>query len=755
MSLLRRFPIMVITLVLLSIVGFCAAEQTVKLLFVAVTLTALSWYVTEGPRGRTLPKWVSNLLVLATSLAVVVDLLMPPNDVASVLGRFCVYLTLVKLYERRTARDHAHLMVLSLLLMIVGCLKSQALLFGVVLVLYAVVGLYVLLLYQLYAAQEGVVIARRAALGAPGGAPPAGIPRSPTIGRQFALQFRALAAGIGVVGLLMSVALFLVFPRSIGRGLLNDQLHRARTQRTSGYSDEVDLDSGTRINASRRVAFDLQLLDDDGRPFRAANPVLLRGAALDSYFYGLWRASEPFSMSAPSVMTQRGTTWSGPLVTQVFRFPEPTQTIFGLYLPVGVEADASLIYAPSIHALRTEGGKGVTDYTLRSRPFPTDAEARRLTAGRDVVPLRAAYYSDPERPGEQSVKSLAGALLRQADLAPRPPEGEARWAWNQAAAEAFRRYLRSDRFRYTLDLSDVVRGDADPIVHFLFESRRGHCEFFASALTAMCQTVGIDARLVSGYVAAEYEVETKRYVVRDSNAHAWTEVRTGRYRFTPIDPTPPGVLPPSVAEELPFRDQVWWIYRRLEGNWNTQVINFDDGTRTRLLDALDANWLARLSSFVERSQVWMERVNRRFNVGSGGYIWLGLVAAAVVIAIIAVFKAIRRNAIMRRTLRLEGVPFTDARHLRRQLGFYLDMLTALRRGGHPKPEWQPPVAFSQSLAASRPEAAELVRRICDLYYEARYARRRLAGEEMHRAAGLVRDLESALRPDGGAAERVP
>ena len=56
MSLLRSFPIMVITLVLLSIVGFCAAEHSVKLLFVAVTLTALSWYVTEGPRGRTLPE---------------------------------------------------------------------------------------------------------------------------------------------------------------------------------------------------------------------------------------------------------------------------------------------------------------------------------------------------------------------------------------------------------------------------------------------------------------------------------------------------------------------------------------------------------------------------------------------------------------------------------------------------------------------------------------------------------------------------
>jgi hypothetical protein len=146
MKLLRSFPFMTFVLVLVSLLGFCAAQKSLEMLLLAGTLAALSWYVTEGPRGRILPKWVSNLLVIAVSLGVVVDLLVPPNEVLGVLGRFTVWLTLIKLYERRSARDHAHLMGLSLLLILVGSLEPSAeLLFGLLLLLYAAIGLYVLL----------------------------------------------------------------------------------------------------------------------------------------------------------------------------------------------------------------------------------------------------------------------------------------------------------------------------------------------------------------------------------------------------------------------------------------------------------------------------------------------------------------------------------------------------------------------------------------------------------------------------------
>ncbi len=80
-----------------------------------------------------------------------------------------------------------------------------------------------------------------------------------------------------------------------------------------------------------------------------------------------------------------------------------------------------------------------------------------------------------------------------------------------------------------------------------------------------------------------------------------------------------------------------------------------------------------------------------------------------------------------------------------QTGFYVDMLAALRRGGAPKPSWQPPLRYARVLGKKNPALGSLVRQISNLYYRARYAGRALSTEEVRRAGRLVRGLEGALR----------
>ncbi len=154
MRLLRTFPMAAFAVVLLSIVGFSIAQRSGGLLLVWAVLAAMSWYLTEGPRGRALPRWTSNVLIIAVALNAIVDLAGHRDDVVGVLGRFLVWLTLIKLYERKGPRDHAQLLSLSLFLMLLACLRSADLLLAAVLLLYALLGLYVLLLFQLYASYE-------------------------------------------------------------------------------------------------------------------------------------------------------------------------------------------------------------------------------------------------------------------------------------------------------------------------------------------------------------------------------------------------------------------------------------------------------------------------------------------------------------------------------------------------------------------------------------------------------------------------
>lgn len=88
--------------------------------------------------------------------------------------------------------------------------------------------------------------------------------------------------------------------------------------------------------------------------------------------------------------------------------------------------------------------------------------------------------------------------------------------------EAF--FLEPNRFRYTLDFTDVRWSDnLDPVEDFVQNIRRGHCELFASALTLMLRSQGIPARLVVGFHGGDYNALTKSYMVRGRHAHAWVE----------------------------------------------------------------------------------------------------------------------------------------------------------------------------------------------------------------------------------------
>src|SRR6201999_4022455 len=66
-------------------------------------------------------------------------------------------------------------------------------------------------------------------------------------------------------------------------------------------------------------------------------------------------------------------------------------------------------------------------------------------------------------------------------------------------------YLR-ENYRYTLDLTDArnLTAGKDPLLAFLTDFKKGHCEYFAGAMTMLCQSLGMDARLVVGFKCDEF-----------------------------------------------------------------------------------------------------------------------------------------------------------------------------------------------------------------------------------------------------------
>ncbi len=77
----------------------------------------------------------------------------------------------------------------------------------------------------------------------------------------------------------------------------------------------------------------------------------------------------------------------------------------------------------------------------------------------------------------------------------------------------------------------------DAVDHFLFETRRGFCEQIASSMAVMLRSIGIPARLVTGYGPGERNPFTGYFEVKQSDAHAWVEVYYPGHGWVPYDPT--------------------------------------------------------------------------------------------------------------------------------------------------------------------------------------------------------------------------
>jgi len=103
-------------------------------------------------------------------------------------------------------------------------------------------------------------------------------------------------------------------------------------------------------------------------------------------------------------------------------------------------------------------------------------------------------------------------------------------------ATAIEAYLRGPSFTYTLDPPRPPAG-TDPLAYFLFNSKQGYCEFFASAMGDMLRSLGIPTRLVNGFGPGTYESTINSYVVRSDDAHTWVEVYFPKYGWIEFEPT--------------------------------------------------------------------------------------------------------------------------------------------------------------------------------------------------------------------------
>ena len=101
-------------------------------------------------------------------------------------------------------------------------------------------------------------------------------------------------------------------------------------------------------------------------------------------------------------------------------------------------------------------------------------------------------------------------------------------------ARAIERYLRA--FPYTLDVPRPPV-DRDLVDYFLFDLKKGYCDYYASAMVVLARAAGVPARLAIGYASGTYDLNSRRFQVTEADAHSWVEVYFPKIGWVPFEPT--------------------------------------------------------------------------------------------------------------------------------------------------------------------------------------------------------------------------
>lgn len=745
-----RFPVSVFSTTLVAIVAFGVARQDMTLLLGAAIPAAVSWMITEGPRRRGLPRWVANVLVLAMLAWTVTQAPMrsDPITLAATVGDFVLWTAVIKLYERKSTRDRRQLLGLSLVLMLSGCLASTDLVFGVLLVVYTVMVVASIVLYRLERGTERAAERHRAA--APGTPPPAAV----FGGRAGRHVRRVVATGL-LIGVGVSLVLFVLFPRDIMRRL--DGL--GGEGRVTGFRGDVELRTGTRISLSRREVMRVQWLDPGGTAGSATEPLRLRGAVLDRYEPGPARWSGSLEGRSNRPIAARNEHAFDALARPPLDLRQQTYTlvvdlrmlqsdvIFSVWAPVAIAhpgVGIVLFSTDSFELRDPDWGRGprVWNYEIKVQPF-IGPEGVMALAG-SPWPWTAPRFP-VAAVAEEARRVLAQVGEKPPEAAQLRDDPEFRWQWARRASGIFLRYLQGSGFRYTTDLSGLVlRRSEDPIEAFLRRGRSGHCELFASALCGMLQSVGVEARLVTGFVAVEYEPSSATYLVRESNAHAWVEVRTGQWSWTTVDPTPAATLEELADAGRSWTDPLRWVYDGIDFLWRTRIVAFDAQAQSSMLRSGSERVTGWFKQAADHMRSWTTTLARQFEAGGVARIWATSVVVTLVGAVAIVVLLRRRERKWRRLLRLEDLPAEQRRRVRREARFFAEALLRLQEHGLAKPDTRPPLLHAESLREVDAEVAGAFERLTEAYYRIRFGGIVPSRSFQTEAQALLRQLDTTL-----------
>jgi transglutaminase-like putative cysteine protease len=471
----------------------------------------------------------------------------------------------------------------------------------------------------------------------------------------------------------------------------------------------LDLTSYEKLKADPRPVLRLRVRDLKDQPVSSELTLYLRGAILDTYEGGKWRTSFR-KQDRFDAQDGKQDGW-----TELERNPPPGRLVVRQQIVTkGLAGDLSFAL-PDPLRVQLPRAKYDTAGTLFFAATPTDVIEYFVESA--LMPQDVPTLKRAPAPTALYLQLPPGLdLLRE--TARKQTEGLSA-EHVHAKASRLLQYLRRNGFTYRLDPFVPAEG-RDAVEHFL-EKKAGYCTHFATALALMCRSVGVPARVATGFQLHD-PGEDGSFLVRNSDAHAWVEVWFGpEHGWRSYDATPdhdPGAAPPAAGPDVASLDpkKPGEKEKGEAGRWDDFILGYDPKVQSESLGQA-------LSAVVEAGGA-----AARFIASPPAALTVaGLLAAA------ALFYLLLPGS-QRRRLRQVFAGFRE----HASIDFYRDFLWALsRRGIRKHPALTPREFAGQVRLTVKDDGIDFV---TEKFYEAKYRGTPPTPEDRRRIDEIIQRL---------------
>lgn len=756
MSFERSFFKFTFLMVGLGVVTACISDPTpmaTVMLAATAPIIAAAYYWTVLREARTLSNRVASILSLLAFAATVGGVIAWFNVLSPFL-HFLSFIQCLKLWQKKTSRDFVTLYAVSIIQVACGASISLDIQFGLLFFIYLVVGFWTLILFYLRReAEQGAGIFT--------GSPVA----NPITVLQSVQVRRAMGRGLPLMLLAFFAAtagLFLVLPRYRLRVL--SVTTPASGKALAGFSQNIHLGEIGEIKDNAQPVMRIRLTRGSQVVQMDDSLLLWRGVSMDYYSRGEWRTTKFRNFQ---LHWQDGV-WQTYGLQSWFHFPSSSflypynqqawppvpNTDYPREDDLCQEITLDSTGPRVLFALHP-----AIDYRML---MPQDSqeitlEVQHWNASFDISTSRLSYqvYSRPQRWSENE--------LGQATLVPNRltilmktyflqlpqnlrEDGRLFQLAQEIAAEAkastpyqkviaIRLWLER-QCEYTRLPGLAPRGnESDPVMNFLYETRKGHCEYFATAQVLLTRALGIPARAVNGFRGGEWNDLGSFYLVRQRDAHSWAEVYLDRAGWIAVDPSPREAASTLLAQAAFFTK----YFTFLQQLYDRSIIQYNPRQGDLISGELGQIFYD-MRSILGRPAAMLSFPGMEEIQSLVGHAVLALVTLAALAGLGSLLLWALRGR-----WRLFASRFRAA-EARSPIRFYQEMIHLLKRHGYERTGSTTPLEFSEQVIASAGADLELVRQITGHYYEARFSGRSLAETEQEEIRSLLARLKTALRP---------